>query len=333
MTPWTRLTLPLAALLLQACTPTPEEVATTADVGSSTGSTSAGPGPSTTPGSTTPGEDTMGTQGGTGLETTMGAVDTTAGSSSSGETTMGVEPTSSTSGESSSSGEPPPPPECMNDDQCPNNEICDMGNCVDACGGAWAAGTYDACINEYGGTDVMGLCGNASDICIVDDVDLVGASTCSVQSCADACDCPAPPGTGDAVVTCANITNGGTPNDCYLDCANGENCPTGMSCFAGFVCMTPVPGDVPVYGNCGGLVPDCAAPGFCLDGAGDTSVCQIGCTMAGDCPAAPPTGNAPVTCGLANPGHGGSECYLDCSSGQTCPVGMFCYDGYICAFP
>lgn len=331
MTPWIRLTLPLSAILLQACVSTPDEVATTSDVGASTGSTSGGPGPSTTPGTTMPGEDTMGTQGGTGMETTMGAVDTTAGTSTSAEdTTAGIDPTTSSSGgESSSTGEPPPP-ECLDDAGCPNNEICDTGACVDACGGAWAVGGYGACINAYAGTDVDGLCSGGPSICIVDD-NPVGASTCSLQSCVDVCDCPAPPGTGDATVTCANITSGGTPNDCYLDCGDGETCPDGMSCFAGYVCMTTIPVEVPTYGNCEGVTSTCALPAFCFS-TGTTSVCEQDCVVAGDCPAAPPTGNAPVACGYINMNNPGPECYLDCSGGQTCPAGMGCYNNTLCAF-
>jgi len=276
--------------------------------------------------------DTSATAGGTGTST--GGSDTTMGvlSSSSG-TTMGIEPTSS-SGESSSGGSSSSGsiPECM-DEMCPNNQLCgELGTCVDACGGAWGDGTYANCINAYGAFDTAGLCG-LDHLCIYD-ADPISGVTCSPQACVDACDCPAPAGTGDATVTCANITGMGDGgiNDCYLSCGDGETCPTGMSCFAGFLCMTPVPANVPLYGNCEGLVPDCAVPAFCWVGAGGESVCEQDCVSAGDCPAGPPTGAAIVSCGYVDPANPGQECYLDCGGGQACPDGMSCF-GPVCAFP
>jgi len=330
MTSWTRLTLPFSVILLLACNPTPDEVVSTSDAGTSS-STSAGPGP-TTPGTTMPGEDTVGTMDATGMETTMGTVDTTVGVSATESTTAESSTSGSSSESSSESSSSGSIPECM-DEMCPNNQLCgELGTCVDACGGAWGDGTYANCINAYGGFDTADLCG-PDHLCIYDD-DPISGATCSPQACVDACDCPPPAGTGDATVTCANITgmDDGGITDCYLSCGDGEICPTGMSCFAGYLCLTPVPGDVPVYGNCEGLVPDCAAPGFCWVGAGGESVCEQDCLGAGDCPAGPPTGAAVVSCGYVNPANSGQECYLDCGGGQACPDGMSCF-GSVCAFP
>ncbi len=244
--------------------------------------------------------------------TTTGATETTMGASAEG-----------------SSGEPPPP-ECTSDDECGSNELCDgAGQCVEACGGSWGAGTYGACVNEYGAPDLAGLCGG-DHLCIVDNSPAT-SSTCSRQGCATACDCPAPPASGNAVVTCADITGGGSPTDCYLDCGDGQTCPDGMACFAGYVCMTAAPAQVPTYGNCHDGATPCAAPGFCLNGPGDASVCQQSCNDAAECPPAPPTGTAPIACGYVNAAAPGQECYLDCSGGQTCPVGMSCSSG-LCLF-
>lgn len=325
MTPWVRLTVPLATIVLGACSDPLPEVST--GLSSAESSTGGLPPPTTT--ATTPGEDSLGTMGGTGMETTMGAADSMTDPTGSDETTAGASSMSSSDG---SSGDPPPPG-CVSDDQCANSETCDGGgNCVSACMPAWGMGNYGACVNEYGGTDINGLCGGTG-ICLVDQYPING-STCSRQGCVDACDCPPPPDSGNATVTCANITGGGDGGitDCYLSCAAGETCPDGLQCYNNSVCMAALDvNPVPIYGNCGDIPAACAAPGFCFTDGG-TAVCQQSCGDASDCPAAPPTGNAPVTCGFANMAVSGPECHLDCSGGQTCPVGMFCYGGFMCAF-
>ena len=52
-----------------------------------------------------------------------------------------------------------------------------------------------------------------------------------------ACDCFAPPATGDAVVTCAAVLQGGG-TACVLSCGGGETCPDGMECLSG-TCFWP----------------------------------------------------------------------------------------------
>jgi hypothetical protein len=316
MNRWLQSTPALVALIVAACTPPLEEVTTSAgpdSSGSGSGSTTM-----TTPGTTLPGESTLGTMGGTGMETTMGNVDTTADASTS-ETTMSVDPTMGSSGESSSTG----PLDCM--PECPNNQICDNGVCVAAC--AWAAGTYGSCLNALGGVDALNVCG-ANHICLNDPYPY-SLTTCSLQTCVDACECPAPPATGDAIVTCANITSPGMTNDCYLSCANGEMCPDGMMCLnddggSPLLCATPVPSDVPMYGNCDDLVTTC--DGGTCGVFGSSSVCTEGCGNAGDCEAAPAGAMMGVDCDdVFNP-PGGNDCYLPCFNGGDCPVGMGCDD-------
>jgi hypothetical protein len=155
----------------------------------------------------------------------------------------------------------------------------------------------------------------------------------------DVADCEPGPATGNAVVTCDNVTMDMMP-DCYLDCSMGETCADGMECFGGFVCVWPEVLPPPVgYEPCLEPGTGCAAGEVCLDdamGMADPSweVCTIdGCVDAADCLSAPATGDAPVTC--ADPtGMGGTNtCYLDCAAGQTCPDGMACFDGSLCAWP
>ena len=63
------------------------------------------------------------------------------------------------------------------------------------------------------------------------------------------------------------------------------------------------------------------------------SACALpDCVDACDCPAAPPTGDAPVRCDDILSG-GGTACFLDCGDDQTCPDGMICLFGTLCAWP
>lgn len=340
MTPRIGLTLPLTAILLQACAPTPEEVATTSDVGSSTGATSAGPGPSTTPGTTNPGEDTMGTQGGTGMDTTMGAVDTTASSSTSaGETTMGVDPSTSgsTGAESSSTGEPPPPPECIVPGDCPNNETCNaMGQCESVCA-VWGPNDYGYCVTPLGTFNSAVICGEALT-CIVTG-NPIGSAVCG-RTCTSACDCPAPAGTGNATVTCGDVVSGGA-NECYLSCANGETCPDGMQCLTDgmgnpFFCSHPVQ-PIEVYGNCDIFAAGCVAGAACaVNGTHSvcTSVCPGGSAM--ECEAALPGAALPVACDTVIFPPDGNDCFMPCVTTPDCPAGMDCIDDagdLLCMWP
>ncbi len=83
---------------------------------------------------------------------------------------------------------------------------------------------------------------------------------------------------------------------------------------------------------------DAALCGFggatCINDGGDpaiVSVCSQGaCVDDCDCPPGPGTGDAPVTCGEIAGDDMIPECFLDCSSGQTCPDDMGCFSGLIC---
>lgn len=307
----------LVALLaggLASCTETPSEVMTSIEDDSTSTTTGVGPtaGPTTLP----PDETSAGTVNMTGMGTdvTTSTVDTTDGEVTATET-------GSTDSGSSSSGDPP---ECTGDEQCGSNEVCSMmGECVDACI-PWGSGSYDYCLDGYGNFDTNGICG-AGHQCIFWAFPLEG-TTCSVQACSDACDCPGPEATGDATVTCADITTDGI-SDCYLSCADDEECPDDKSCFGGYVCMTPTE-PLPQYGNCG--IVDACDNGTCADvfipGTGTFSVCVTLCEGVGigACDPPPPGGTAECD-GVISPPMG-ADCQLTCNSNGDCPMGMACID-------
>lgn len=124
---------------------------------------------------------------------------------------------------------------------CADGETCPMGmDCFNnflclwadtPCPGAPPAGAYGDCL-------ALGdaACGNANSLCLgVADTHGV----CALEACVNDCDCPAAPATGTAQVRCSAIVKGGG-NACYLGCAGGQTCPTGMVCMQDTLCMWPV---------------------------------------------------------------------------------------------
>lgn len=76
-------------------------------------------------------------------------------------------------------------------------------------------------------------CGGNGE-CLSSGVD--GEGNCIFFPCADACECPAPPATGDAVVPRGDVAGPAGPDgmpDCYLSCQAGQTCPDGQICVAG----------------------------------------------------------------------------------------------------
>ena len=324
----------LALVLLAAGCSDLDEAAsgsTAGDSGSDTGATTAS-GPTTMPPAdttasmgdasatsgtdTTSGGDTSTTSGVATDSGSSGGSDGGSTATSSGMTSDSGGTSSTSAGSSSSTGAP----ECMGDPDCGANEICDMGTCVPACM-AWGAGNWGGCLDTWGGFDAAGQCGVAGAVCLYAGLP-IDATTCSPQDCNDTCDCPAPPATGDATVTCGDITGIGG-NDCYLSCAGGETCPNGMSCVAGTVCMEDV-GTLPMYGNCGNVNAPCAAGLDCISEAGN-SVCLLpDCNGGGDCDPGPPGTNDTCDSLLFPPL--GSECVLSCQNGGDCYGAMVCFD-------
>lgn len=315
----TRLTAPLAALVLSACTEPPDQVVMPWDTEGS-GSTSM-PDPTGGPTTMTAGATTMvGTQGGSGMETvgetqnvdtTMGASAsaTTMGDTTMGDTTMGVDPTTG------------PEPECMGPEECDPNEDCVGGQCVSECA-AWGPNDYSYCMTELGTYDSATICGEPYS-CVVDD-NPTSTVVCG-RTCGSACDCPAPPATGTAPVTCGNIPNV-SDTRCYLSCENGEMCPDGMMCQDDFYCTHPTQ-PLQMYGDCGATTAGCANGGVCATASGmnNWAVCIRPCANVGTCDPAPPGAAQGAGCGSVYPG-GGLECHLDCNDHPDCPPGMGCID-------
>jgi hypothetical protein len=98
------------------------------------------------------------------------------------------------------------------------------------------------------------------------------------------------------------------------------------------------------YGNCAfadpsnpGDLSQCGGSGaLCVEdfpGKATAAVCAFdGCESDCECPAAPGSGTAAPVCGVIIDG-GPKQCHLGCEEGQACPDGMFCYGGFMCAFP
>lgn len=217
--------------------------------------------------------------------------------------------------------------------QCPPDITPGVCETIPECDPPAPAGDYDSCYDPVTGmTDDAQCEGDA--LCLAGD----GFSSCGTQNCdpADAaCTCPTPPATGDAVVTCGDVTDDGI-NDCYLSCDNGESCPDGMFCvsaMAGSLCVAPDP--LPGYGDCVDnpattcqpaedgcmTVDNPKSPNF---GAGACT--QTGCADASECILGPDTGDSVVACGDLGSGN---TCYLDCSGpggmgDGVCPDGMTC---------
>lgn len=250
----------------------------------------------------------------TDVEPTTGSVDDTSGTTTDA-------PGTTSEGSSSSSGVPP---ECMIDDDCDPGESCIDGMCTEQCGGMWGMGDWGGCLDGLGGFDADGLCGApGSAICAAFAWPIEGTS-CSVQNCATECDCPAPPMSGDAVVTCGSLPGTDGAPDCYLSCENGETCPDGMACFDNTVCMTEVV-DVPMYGNCGNLASDCLPGLECVTENGVTGCVSLCPGGIGDCDPAPPGAN-PEQCGGVIFPPNGPDCHLPCINDGDCPGDMVCYD-------
>lgn len=194
-------------------------------------------------------------------------------------------------------------------------------------------GNYDTCLDGAGMIDnALCMAGGDSQCLYAGMMGAPTAAVCSVVDCVDTCDCPAAPGSGTAPISCDDITADGAA-ECILDCSAGQICPTGMTCFGGFVCLWPGPGagGTP-YGDCLTDPNACGLDGICLnDGAMPTiGVCTEDCNVVGDC-APSPGGTAPVSCDDVT-ADGISECFLDCSAGQSCPAGMTCFASFLCAW-
>ncbi|MEX1362624.1 MAG: hypothetical protein AB1Z98_05820 [Nannocystaceae bacterium] len=92
------------------------------------------------------------------------------------------------------------------------------------------------------------------------------------------------------------------------------------------------------FGDCDGGAACGVAGEVCFgDGPAMTvTICTfVGCAVAGDCTPPDPAlgGTADIICADLNGDMVAEECGLDCSMGQTCPMGMDCFAGFLCAWP
>jgi hypothetical protein len=163
-------------------------------------------GESTSTGSTTSG----GTPTGTAADTSSSGVDPDAATlPSTGEPTTGDE-SSSTGGGPGTTGD--------------ESSTSDTGVGIDEQG-------YGDCFNNPAGEVCL-----PGETCIDDAGNPPGVSVCALQDCAGAGGCPVPPPGGTAAPACMDVT-GDSVAECVLACGGGASCPTGMVCFAEFVCV------------------------------------------------------------------------------------------------
>ncbi|MCR9159243.1 MAG: hypothetical protein ACE37F_09005 [Nannocystaceae bacterium] len=183
-------------------------------------------------------DDEGGDDSGTSVGATSGASSTTddastsAGPTTTGESTGAQSTTSGEAGSSSSDG-PGDSSSGGGGSSTGNPNACDPQ----------VPGEWNACIDENGSTDNtlcnwMGLSGPSGFIGCLTSSQTKGANVCMISGCEDVCDCFAAPETGDAVVECAEVLEGGG-RACVLNCSNGEACPDGMSCEGGLCFHLP----------------------------------------------------------------------------------------------
>lgn len=96
---------------------------------------------------------------------------------------------------------------------------------------------YGDCLNN----PEMDVCLEGEE-CVNDAAMPPGVGVCAYQGCGGAGSCPQPPPGGTATPGCMDVT-GDLVDECVLECGGGASCPTGMVCFADFVCVWGMPGD------------------------------------------------------------------------------------------
>ena len=219
---------------------------------------------------------------------------------------------------------------CVVDDTMnPTQGVCSPGCQNDASCRAPSGGDADPFCADFGGGNQFCLldCTNGEtcpDGMICDPIG--GVSICTWEGTGPGGSCAGSCGAFDENASC----------QCDDECFNFGDCCDDIcdECGGSFPdeCTPPVPPDS--YEDCANEGPAVCNEGEeCVqaeDAGTHWGVCGVtGCANAGECPEAPATGDAPVTCGDLGDGN---VCYLDCSNQQTCPDGMTCSSEGNCAY-
>ncbi len=146
-------------------------------------------------------------------------------------------------------------------------------------------------------------------------------------------------GSSDGAAATSSTTGGGCAPACgpAEECIDGGCVPIDDSTTTGPPACNDVNGNYETCLGAGDVVDlaGCNGASSCIT-AGDPvlgGVCSNSpCVDTCDCPPAPATGNAPITCDAITNGAD-NFCYLDCAAGQTCPNGMVCFGDLACIWP
>jgi hypothetical protein len=239
---------------------------------------------------------------------------TTPVTSADGSTTDPTDPTDATT-----TGVPGCVPECL------PGQSCIAGNCVgepETTGymcDTWGAGNYNDCVGA--GESCEG------GSCISDNPMNPSAGACAVLGCTDVCDCPDPSEFEGGLLVCDNLT-ADMQNGCFFTCADGNECPTGLTCLGGFFCAYPLNPPAPPYGDCANG--NTCATGFPVGGPDGECVCMNPCMDVADCPEEP-KGSTVVCQDATNDMN--AECFLSCGGlGGDCPTDMECLLNFVCVW-
>lgn len=228
---------------------------------------------------------------------------------------------------------------CTEQDECIEAEDCEGSGmiCIGCtclpdpnavCPDGWGEGTFADCRTD------PTVCA-ANETCVGDDA---GAMCLALNMCEAACDCPQPPKGFEDAVECGQANAGDDLDDCFISCENGDPCPEGNVCLAGFICVfgEPPPA-IPDYGDCVNDTEGQCENGLCLvdDTVAPTEgVCTPDCMDSDDCPA-PGSGTAMPSCEVLGEDGAGNDingCLLQCDDMMTCPDGMACLPGGFCSW-
>lgn len=102
-------------------------------------------------------------------------------------------------------------------------------------GEATTAGTGEQGYGDCHNNPALDVC-LRGETCIDDGGMPPGVGVCALQGCGTPDECPSAPPGGSASLACMDVT-GDLVDECVLQCSGGASCPTGMACFADFVCV------------------------------------------------------------------------------------------------